>query len=198
MPKRKRGFIPFPETEDQRILDAWCSDNEGAPDDYHRGSGKKFKFICYVCNHPFSIALGHIAEGKWCGYCSGRKICGEPDCNNCYKKSFAYHNPEKALQWSPRNTILPIQVMRLSAQKFWFICSICGHEHYTRIGLAAIAGTCRFCDNKALCDTPDCPICHDKTFEFLSPIRSKEWSDKNELTPDRVYNSSNHMFVFNC
>ena len=41
-------------------------------------------------------------------------------------------------------------------------------------------------------------VCHEKTFAFLSPEKSKCWSEKNEKGPDRVFNNSHGMFLFNC
>ena len=57
---------------------------------------------------------------------------------------------------------------------------------------------CKYCNGKYLCENLECVFCHEKTFAFLSPERSKDWSEKNEKGPDRVFNSSNDIFLFNC
>lgn len=198
MCKRKRGFIPFSETKDQRILDAWCSDNEGTPADYHIGSHTKIKFICYTCNHPFSMTLGVINKGGWCMYCSGRNICGDTQCSPCNEKSFAYHHPEKALEWSKKNTRTPYEVMKSSNVKYWFDCATCGHEHYMSPEKFTAGRNCRYCSNNFICDTPGCIKCYQLSFAFLSPQRAKEWSDNNEKGPNMVSNWSSKEYLFNC
>ena len=60
---------------------------------------------------------------------SSKYLCGESECNICYEKSFAYHHPNKSLEWSSRNTVLPNKITKASNEKFWFDCSICCHEY---------------------------------------------------------------------
>ena len=57
---------------------------------------------------------------------------------------------------------------------------------------------CKYCGRKCLCENLECVVCHKKTFAFLSPKRSKCWSEKKEKGPDRVFNSSDDIFLFNC
>ena len=104
--------------KDKRKVKAWCP-----------SSPKKLKFICLDCNHTTSMALHIIASGKLCGYCSGMCLCGELECYTCYEKSFAYHYPDKSLEWSSRNILRPYQVINASLHKFFFDCAICGHEY---------------------------------------------------------------------
>ena len=193
MVKRK-----FSDYKDKRKVNAWCPSNPKTPEDYSLCSNDKFKFICFDCNHTISISLNHIFEGKWCGYCSGRYLCGESDCNTCYEKSFAYHHPEKSLEWSSRNKLKPNQVKKSIGKKFWFDCSVCNHSYQMTLNNIHNGEGCRYCGGKYICENLDCVVCHEKTFAFLSPERSKDWSEKNEKGPDRVFNSSNDMFLFIC
>ena len=193
MVKRK-----FSDYHDKRKVNAWCSSNTETPSDYGLYSNKKFKFICFDCNHTISMSLCNIANGNWCGYCSGIYLCGESECNICYEKSFAHHHPNKSLEWSSRNTVLPNIVTRASSKKFWFDCSICGHEFQMSPRSISEGKGCKYCGGKHICENLECVVCHEKTFAFLSPEKSKCWSEKNEKGPDRVFNSSNDMFLFNC
>jgi len=191
----KRKFSDY---KDKRKVNAWCPSNIGTPSDYGLCSTKKFKFICFDCNHTISIILRDITNGHWCGYCSGIRLCGESECKTCYEKSFAFHHPDKSLEWSSRNAVMPNKVTKSSSKKFWFDCSICGHEYKMTLGSINMGRGCKYCGGKYICETLDCAVCYKKTFAFLSPEKSKDWSENNEKGPDRVFNNSHQMFLFNC
>ena len=129
---------------------------------------------------------------------SNRYLCGESECNTCYEKSFAHHHPKKSLEWSSRNALKPYQITKSISQKFWFDCSICNHDYQMFLGNINRGSGCKYCGGKYLCETPDCVVCNEKTFAFLSPEKSKCWSEKNEKGPDRVFNSTHDVFLFNC
>ena len=191
-------MVKFSDHNYKRMVRAWCPSNIGTPEDYGLCSTKKFKFICFDCNHIISMTLYNIARGQWCKYCSGKYLCGESECNTCYKKSFTYHHPEKSLEWSSRNTLKPFQATKSSTKKFWFDCSICGHEYQKSLNSIHNGSGCKYCNGKYICETPGCVICYEKTFAFLSPEISKFWSGKNEKGPDRVFNNTHDVFLFNC
>ena len=198
MPKLRKGSRPFSEYEDKRKVNAWSPENVGTPNDYTIGSGKKFKFVCYKCNHLLTISLNDISKGRWCGYCSGRNICGNIDCKQCYEKSFAYHFPEKSLEWSSKNDKSPSEVMKSSHMKLFFDCKTCGHEYITDPSHIGKGHGCKYCSNQALCDSMDCVFCREKTFKFLSPIKSEDWSNKNIKPSHMVFNSSRQKAIFDC
>ena len=129
---------------------------------------------------------------------SSKYLCGESDCNTCYERSFARHHPNKSLEWSSRNTLKPYQVKKSSHDDFYFVCSICGHEYHMSLHSINNGSGCKYCGGTFLCENLECVVCHKKTFAFLSPERSKDWSEKNEKGPDRVFNSSHDMLWFNC
>src|SRR5579864_8048470 len=54
-----------------------------------RYNRSRCNFTCSTCSHTFSARITDITEGMWCGYCSGRKLCSDDDCEICLKKSFA-------------------------------------------------------------------------------------------------------------
>ena len=136
--------LKFSDYKDKRKVNAWCPSNIGTPADYGISSIKKFKFICFDCNHTISINPYCIDRGQWCGYCSGRYLCGESECNICYEKSFAYHHPNKSLEWSSRNTMKPYQVKKAIKQKFWFDCSICNHEYQMSLNRINAGSGCKY------------------------------------------------------
>ena len=196
MPKLRKGSRLFSEYEDKRKVNAWSPDNIGTPDDYSISSGKKFKFVCFDCNHLFTTSLNAINGGRWCIYCAGQKICGNIDCKQCYEKSFAYHFPDNSLEWSSKNDKAPNEVMKSSGIKFWFDCQTCGHEYLTNPH--HIGNGCKYCANHVLCESMDCVFCREKTFKFLSPVKSEDWSDKNIKPSHMVFNNSNQKAIFDC
>ena len=50
--------------------------------------------------------------------------------------------------------------------------------------------------NQKLCEKEECNECYEKS--FASHIKSKFWSNKNELQPKEVFRSTNKKFWFNC
>ena len=196
--KLKKGCRPFSDYDDKRKVNAWSDDNIGTPCDYALFSNKKFKFICFDCNHLITISLDSITRGRWCIYCGGKKICGERDCKQCYEKSFAYHFPDKSLEWSKKNDNEPNKVMKSSNMKFLFDCKTCGHEYQMDPNHIGQGRGCTYCANKVLCDSVYCVFCREKTFKFLSPIKSEDWSDKNIEPSHMVLNSSNKKAIFDC
>ena len=60
------------------------------PRDIEKKSHKYFWFKCDVCPHDFKETIYNITfKNKWCGYCSGKKLCDDDDCDFCYNNSFA-------------------------------------------------------------------------------------------------------------
>ena len=73
-------------------VDCWHSEkNNGlTPRDIEKKSHKYFWFKCDVCPHDFKETIYNIFyKNKWCGYCSGRKLCDNDECEFCYNNSFA-------------------------------------------------------------------------------------------------------------
>ena len=192
MEKRKRVSVSFANYENKQKVNSWSVENVGTPDDHALCSNKKFKFICFKCNHSFSSTLNSISGGHWCGYCSGNIVCGDKECVRCYEKTFEFNYPEMAKEWSQKNILKPHQVLRRSTKKYFFDCRKCGHEYHT-----VLARGCIYCANRTLCDK-DCQKCYEKTFEFHSPEMAKEWSQKNILRPYQVFNRSNKKYFFDC
>lgn len=114
--------------------------------DLFLNSHKKYWFTCENCYHDFDSTLNHITNGKWCPYCSNKKLCENDTCITCLEKSFSIH--EKSKYWNYNiNNILPRHLFINSHEKCWFKCE---KDHVFDIKLDAISSGnwCRYCINK--------------------------------------------------
>lgn len=126
---------------------------------------------------------------------SKRILCGEFDCHICFPRSFAYHC-EKALYWSDKNKINSLQVFKSAGKSFWFKCPDCDHEFESMIANVYKGKFCPFENGKKLCDGKNCTMCFNNSFAS-HPI-SEFWSDKNDITPRKVFKSSGVKYIFDC
>ena len=87
-----------------------------------RATSKKYQFKCDKCPHNFPASLDKVNNGKWCPYCSNKKLCGDADCMTCHEKSFASHS--RAANWHPtlNGTTTPRDVTRSTHKKYWVVC----------------------------------------------------------------------------
>ncbi len=174
----------------------WSTErNNGSnPEDFALNSHKKFWFDC-ECGHKFDIQLNNINIGRWCSYCSNKKLCGK--CDMCHNKSFASHT--RANNWSDKNEIEPKMVFKSSHKEYVFNCE-CGHEFKARLSdITNKNSWCPYCSNppKKLCENiQSCLSCQNKT--FASVERSKHWSTKNKKKPIEVFKSTAEIFIFDC
>ncbi len=159
---------------------------------------KKFNFICNNCNHNFNLSPNIInSQNQWCPYCTinQNKLCDNNDCNLCFNKSFA-SNPFSKF-WNNKNTILPRQIKIKCDIKYLFNCESCNHTFSSRIAdIKDNTNNCPYCSNKILCNDNDCEICYNKS--FASFCKSKYWSIKNNITPRKVFKSTNTEYLFDC
>ena len=81
--------------------------NNKKPHEVPKSSSIKYLFDCPNCPHDFDGALNNVMGGKWCPYCCipCKKLCGNIECNFCFKKSIAIHT--KAKHWSKKNKLKP-------------------------------------------------------------------------------------------
>lgn len=112
---------------------------------------KKYWFDCGTCNHSFEASLCNISGGKFCPFCSSKKLCSLKDCKTCFEKSFASH--EKAVFWSKeKNNKNAREVFSSSGKKYWFECE---NKHKFSSALYSISSGCW------------CPKCKHKTEKKL-------------------------------
>jgi len=174
----------------------WSKRNEKNPSELCLNSHKKFWFDCDKCSHEFECILKNINNGRWCPYCSNKKLCDkDKNCNICFEKSFA--SLEKSKQWSNKNELSPNEFFKNSCKKFWFDCE-CGHTFETALKYISFDNCwCPYCANRLLCkENLNCELCITKTFASIN--RSSCWSSKNILKPNQVFKSTASKFWFDC
>ena len=172
----------------------WGIKNERTARQTFKCSGRKIWFDCDKCPHSFEVTLSSIFNGGWCAFCAGKAFCGNSNCKHCFDKSFA--SCEYSKFWSKKNELKPHQVAKASGKKFWFDCHKCPHSFEGVIYHVANGVWCNYCDNKKLCDDPNCKTCFDKS--FASHPKSKFWHPNNVGTPRDYFKSSDKSFIFSC
>lgn len=171
----------------------WSKKNPCQPKDVYKAKKEKYLFDCKECGHEISQRLDTIQSGSWCGFCSGRAVCGEMSCEKCLEKSF--HSHPKAIFWSDDNKEKPHQVTKASSRKFKFNCDKCKHVFIIRLDLITKDRWCNFCANKKLCDNDDCEKCLNNS--FASNEKSIFLSNKNQ-NPRNIFRSTNKHYNFIC
>lgn len=53
----------------------------------------------------------NIRNDAWCNYCGGKQLCGEENCDACFKKSFA--SSFQAENWSIKNKVHPRTIFKI-------------------------------------------------------------------------------------
>ncbi|ALH06784.1 putative endonuclease [Port-miou virus] len=109
-------------------------------------SDDKVWFDCDVCAHDFKTGVGGVSRGNFCPYCATNgKLCDYPDCELCFKKSFASHS--KAKYWSDKNKKTARQTRLHSGIKAWFKCEK-NHEFQSFVGNVSKGSWCLKCKHK--------------------------------------------------
>ena len=98
------------------------------PREVFKSTHTKYWFICNTCNHSFDHMLFHIKRGIWCPYCGKKQLCNDDKCKICKHHSFASH--PKAKYWHPTKNkdVVPREVFKTTAIKYWFKCDTCKHD----------------------------------------------------------------------
>ena len=181
----------------------WSNDNSVTPREITKYCNKKFEFNCEVCNHTFLKSIYKITnniKSQWCPYCSGKRLCDNDNCEECFNKSFASH--EKSEWWSKNNDIdnAPRQIFKSSNKKYKFNCEKCNHEFLNSLNSITNkkSNWCSFCSNRKLCQKDNCEICFNKS--FASHPKVKYWSknNDNDVIPRQIFKSSNKKYKFDC
>jgi len=173
----------------------WSERNEKKPNEVALNSHKKFWFDC-ECGHQFDIQLNNVNIGRWCPYCSNKKLCElNRNCKKCFDKCFA--SVERSKNWSDKNFEEPFEVFKNSHKKYWFDCE-CGHDFKASLSdIASKKSWCPYCSNRLLCNEKiNCNCCHNKSFAFVD--KSCCWSTKNKKKPIEVFKSTAEKFWFDC
>ena len=93
--------------------------------------------------------------------------------------------------------MIPRQVFKNSHKSFVFNCNIYVHEFEIKLENISLKNTwCSYCVNQKLCEKEECNECYEKS--FASHIKSKFWSNKNDLIPIQIFKQSNKKYIFDC
>lgn len=180
----------------------FCEDNDKTPIQLFKGTHAKYKFNCDKCQHIFSSSISDITKKEkptWCPYCAHQKLCDREDCKTCFENSFASHPKSKDWILKKNNRISPRSVFRYARKKYWFLCKVCNHEvnpALYAIGNNGSDGFCGYCGLERLCPKADCDWCFQKS--FASHKRSKNWSERNQVSPRDVFKNCRKKFEFKC
>ena len=174
----------------------WSNKNNITPREISLNSNKKYWFNCDRCPHDFETSLGKINIGRWCPYCSNKKLCNNNNCGICFNKSFA--SSKRAINWSVKNNLAPRDAHLNSDKKYRFNCDKCTHEFEARLhDITGKDSWCPYCSNKKLCSDNECNHCSNNS--FATHEKAKYWSVKNgNITPRQVFKSSYNKYWFNC
>ncbi len=172
----------------------WSDRNNKSPREIFLRTNRKYWFNCDKCPHEFEASLCNIFIGRWCPYCSSKKLCNDEQCKHCFDKSFSSH--EKSKYWSNKNDVSSREVFLGSEKRFWFNCDKCPHDFNIRLASVNRGNWCSYCSGNEICDNNGCFICFNKS--FASHEKSKYWSDRNDKLPREVFLKSCKKFWFNC
>lgn len=216
----ERSFMSYDGVTKKGKKKIYCWDyekNDVGPINVSKGTGKKYWFICDVCNHEFESGIDNITRrnGSWCSYCTKNtsKLCNNIKCNHCHDKSLASFSGKtkkgnkKIECWNiEKNIITTRQVTKCNGKKYWFICDICDHEFKSVIsGVVKCNTWCPYCSvppRKICKDT--CNLCYEKTFASYKgktkngKMKVECWSEKNKKLPRDVFKSSTDKIYFKC
>jgi very-short-patch-repair endonuclease len=192
------SVIPFEKSFASHEKSKYWSEKNGYIKSHQitKGTDKKYWFTCLDCHHDFEKDIYSVVKGQWCGYCTGRYICGKPECYPCKIKSF--EQCEKSNCWSEKNgEIKPINIMLKSNKTFWFNCDVCYHDFESIICNIAKGHWCPYCSGHKICGNEICCMCIPKS--FASHIKSKNWDyNKNTKKPFELHIKSNNKYWFIC
>lgn len=117
------------------------SKNTQAPETVASQTSKRFWFKC-ANGHSFDSKLNNIANGKWCPFCSNKKVG--------YGNSLADTNQALATEWHPtKNKINAQEITAGSNRKAWWVCEK-GHEWEANIASRNKGHSCPFCANRSV------------------------------------------------
>jgi len=120
------------------------------------------------------------------------------------KRTFAdYADKRKVNSWCPTNKGTPGDYSYGSAKKFKFICFKC--KHPIELSLSSITRVrkggstwCGYCSERLMCGVPECMHCYKRSFEYVCPKKSLEWSSRNTKLPSTIPSKSETNFWFDC
>lgn len=168
------------------------------PSEVAKNNGKKFYFICDVCEHSIYKNLSSVSKGGWCGFCirtggKGFVNCGKEGCELCFKHSFLSN--EKSEFWDyTKNIKRPENVSKNSHDSFYFKCNECSHSFKKRLkDINLRDGWCKYCSSACEfepCEDEKCNHCFEKSFASTKEVKYWDYG-KNEKKPTEVSKGTN-------
>ncbi|MAE85951.1 MAG: hypothetical protein CMB80_24655 [Flammeovirgaceae bacterium] len=185
---------------DKDKVSCWSDKNDKKPWEVTLFTNKKYWFDCNKCNHSFCTRIYHITkDGNWCPYCNHRRICGDKNCEFCFKNSFASIYKEEIACWSRKNEQFVYEIFKYSNKKYWFDCKKCGHSfHNSPNNITKQKIRCCFCSKKKLCNNKNCVLCFNNSFASFDREKVACWNKKNTKTPREIFKSTNKKYWFDC
>ena len=98
------------------------------PEDFSHGSNVKAWWQCQYCLRVYKATIcNRVGNQSACPYCASKKICRDNALSHLF--------PEIAKEWHPSKNgkLKATSVMRASAKRAWWLCSVCKYEWETAI-----------------------------------------------------------------
>ena len=185
-------------TTNPDIVNIWDYEkNEGAPDMYSSGSGKKVWWKCKN-GHSWQKTISSQITYNFCLVCECRLlVTGQND--------LAVTHSELVKEWDYQKNgeLTPQNVMHRSDKKVWWKCSECGYEWQAQISMRAHVKTgCPKCgySKKMQATRTNNVISNNKDLISLFPEIAKEWDyERNDgLDPAKITPASNRKVWWIC
>ena len=125
----------------------WASCNKKKARDVRLYSRDEYYFYCTKCKHLFLSTPNEIAgHVHGCGFCTGKRLCGNINCGSCIPKSFYPH--KKSKYWSSLNEDKPWEIYMNSEKKRIFNCRHCKSNYTTNVCVVSRGSWCKCKKNK--------------------------------------------------
>jgi hypothetical protein len=127
-----------------------------------------------------------------------KTLCDNNNCNICFNKSFASHEKSKYFNIEKNNNINPRNIFKNSHNKYFFNCNICEHIFQIQLNNINTGQFCPYCANKKLCESNNCKICYNKSFESHEKSKLFNIEKNNNINPRNIFKNSHNKYFFNC
>ena len=175
--------------DNKKLMDEWDYEgNKGInPHEISAYSHKPVMWVCPVCKGEYSAPVYSRTAGNGCPYCAGKRVLkGFNDLQTI--------NPKLAEEWHPtKNVLTPSEVVANSNKKYWWRCSVCGHEWQASLNHRNSGRGCPICrGQKVLSGVND--------LKTTNPEIAAEWhpTKNGDLKPDAVRPKSNEQVWWKC
>lgn len=160
----------------------------------------KYWFSHDTCGHLFTTTPGSLTSNPTlgCPFCrNGGRLCGDQNCKYCFDRSLAsVELPYRKWNYE-KNGLAQLHTIHLhTRQKFYFICSKCGHDDFTSVDCVIKSENCKYCVSKAHCGDKFCQTC--KNNSILSHEMAKYLSPKNDSNVWMLPKASGKYVIFDC